>query len=154
MINRVVAACKAPAHKSGIRVCPGAGARKSVGEALGSLTEWRHSASCISRFHAPAFLHVPWLHTTRARLTLLFGGTAAATGWAVGLLANASSTRQPTDLSGQSLMNSSQPIALALAQGMQEREREVALLSHLPMLTQGPGLRPSLQAHLEQIRQS
>ena len=51
-------------------------------------------------------------------------------------------------------MNSSQPIALALAQGMQEREREISLLSHLPMLTQGSGYDPQLQAHLEQIRQS
>ena len=58
-----------------------------------------------------------WLHTTRARLTLLFGGTAVATGLAVGLLADELLTRQLTDLSGQSLMNSSQPIALALAQG-------------------------------------
>ncbi len=95
-----------------------------------------------------------WLHTTRARLTLLFGGTAVATGLAVGLLADELLTRQLTDLSGQSLMNSSQPIALALAQGMQEREREVALLSHLPMLTQGQGYDPHLQSHLEQIRQS
>eukprot|EP01030_Chromulinospumella_sphaerica_P000262 gene262-264_t len=95
-----------------------------------------------------------WLHTTRARLTLLFGGTAVATGLAVGLLADELLTRQLTDLSGQSLMNSSQPIALALAQGMQEREREISLLSHLPMLTQGSGYDPQLQAHLEQIRQS
>lgn len=95
-----------------------------------------------------------WLHTTRARLTLLFGGTAVATGVAVGLLADELLTRQLTDLSGQSLMNSSQPIALALAQGMQEREREISLLSHLPMLTQGSGYDPQLQAHLEQIRQS
>jgi len=95
-----------------------------------------------------------WLHTTRARLTLLFGGTAVATGLAVGLLADELLTRQLTDLSGQSLMNSSQPIALALAQGMQEREREISLLSHLPMLTQGSGYSPQLQAHLEQIRQS
>ena len=80
-----------------------------------------------------------WLHTTRARLTLLFGGTAVATGLAVGLLADELLTRQLTDLSGQSLMNSSQPIALALAQGMQERGREISLLSHLPMLTQGSG---------------
>ena len=95
-----------------------------------------------------------WLHTTRARLTLLFGGTAVVTGLAVGLLADELLTRQLTDLSGQSLMNSSQPIALALAQGMQEREREISLLSHLPMLTQGQGYDPHLQAHLEQIRQS
>ena len=95
-----------------------------------------------------------WLHTTRARLTLLFGGTAVATGLAVGLLADELLTRQLTDLSGQSLMNSSQPIALALAQGMQERGREISLLSHLPMLTQGSGYSPQLQAHLEQIRQS
>ncbi|PVY93414.1 PAS domain S-box-containing protein/diguanylate cyclase (GGDEF)-like protein [Acidovorax sp. 99] len=95
-----------------------------------------------------------WLHTTRARLTLLFGGTAVATGLVVGLVADELLTRQLTDLSGQSLMNSSRPIALALAQGMQEREREIALLSHLPMLTQGAGYAPQLQAHLEQIRQS
>ena len=95
-----------------------------------------------------------WLQTTRARLTLLFGGTAVATGLAVGLLADELLTRQLTDLSGQSLMNSSQPIALALAQGMQEREREISLLSHLQMLTQGQGYDPHLQAHLEQIRQS
>ena len=95
-----------------------------------------------------------WLHTTRARLTLLFGGTAVPTGLAVGLLADELLTRQLTDLSGQSRMNSSQPIALALAQGMQEREREISLLSHLPMLTQGSGHDPQLQAHLEQIRQS
>ena len=95
-----------------------------------------------------------WLHTTRARLTLLFGGTAVATGLGVGLLADELLTRQLTDLSGQSLMNSSQPIALALAQGMQEREREISLLSHLPMLTQSSGYSPQLQAHLEQIRQS
>ncbi|KRB28677.1 diguanylate cyclase domain-containing protein [Acidovorax sp. Root70] len=95
-----------------------------------------------------------WLQTTRSRLTLLFGGTAVATGLAVGLLADELLTRQLTDLSGQSLMNSSQPIALALAQGMQEREREISLLSHLPMLTQGSGYNPQLQAHLEQIRQS
>ena len=95
-----------------------------------------------------------WLQTTRARLTLLFGGTAVATGLAVGLLADELLTRQLTDLSGQSLMNSSQPIALALAQGMQEREREISLLSHLPMLTQDSGYDPQLQAHLEQIRQS
>ncbi|MDD2180188.1 diguanylate cyclase [Acidovorax sp. D2M1] len=95
-----------------------------------------------------------WLQTTRSRLTLLFGGTAVATGLAVGLLADELLTRQLTDLSGQSLMNSSQPIALALAQGMHEREREVALLSHLPMLTRDGGYAPQLQAHLEQIRQS
>jgi len=95
-----------------------------------------------------------WLHTTRARLTLLFGGTAVATGLVVGLVADELLTRQLTDLSGQSLMNSGRPIALALAQGMQEREREIALLSHLPMLTQGAGYAPQLQAHLEQIRQS
>ena len=95
-----------------------------------------------------------WLHTTRVRLTLLFGGTAVPTGLAVGLLADELLTRQLTDLSGQSRMNSSQPIALALAQGMQEREREISLLSHLPMLTQGSGHDPQLQAHLEQIRQS
>ena len=51
-------------------------------------------------------------------------------------------------------MNSSQPIVLAPALGMQEREREISLLSHLPMLTQGSGHDPQLQAHLEQIRQS
>ncbi len=101
------------------------------------------SASCISRFHAPAFLHVPLADTTRARLTLLFGGTAVATGPAVGLLADELLTRQLTDLSGQSLMNSSQPIALALAQGMQEREREISLLSHLPNVDPGLGLRPA-----------
>ena len=95
-----------------------------------------------------------WLQTTRARLTLLFGGTAVVTGLAVGLLADELLTRQLSDLSGQSLMNSSQPIALALAQGMQEREREISLLSHLPMLTQDSGYDPQLQAHLEQIRQS
>lgn len=95
-----------------------------------------------------------WLHTTRARLTLLFGGTAVATGLAAGLLADELLTRQLTDLSGQSLMNSSRPIALALAQGMQEREREISLMSHLPMLTQGSGYAAQLQAHLEQIRQS
>ena len=93
-----------------------------------------------------------WLHTTRVRLTLLFGGTAVATGLAVGLLADELLTRQLTDLSGQSLMNSNQPMALALAQGMQERGREISLLSHLPMLTQGSGygvlFRPQrIQAH-------
>ena len=87
-----------------------------------------------------------WLHTTRARLTLLFGGTAVATGLAVGLLADELLTRQLTDLSGQSLMNSSQPIALALSQGMLEREREITLLSHLPMVTRPEvgGSRPAM----------
>eukprot|EP01037_Dinobryon_pediforme_P006757 gene6757-6830_t len=95
-----------------------------------------------------------WLQTTRSRLTLLFGGTAVVAGLAIGLVADQVLTRHLTELSGQSLVSASQPIALALAQGMQEREREIALLSYLPMLTRDDGYAPQLQAHLEQIRQS
>ncbi|PIF18046.1 MULTISPECIES: PAS domain S-box protein [unclassified Acidovorax] len=95
-----------------------------------------------------------WLQTTRSRLTLLFGGTAVLAGLAIGLVADQVLTRHLTELSGQSLVSASQPIALALAQGMQEREREIALLSYLPMLTRDDGYAPQLQAHLEQIRQS
>ncbi|WP_158616798.1 diguanylate cyclase domain-containing protein [Acidovorax sp. FJL06] len=95
-----------------------------------------------------------WLRTTRSRLTLLFGGTAVLTGLAIGFVADEVLSRHLTELSGQSLMNASQPIALALGQGMEEREREIALLSHLPMLTRAQGYAPQLQAHLEQIRQS
>lgn len=95
-----------------------------------------------------------WLRTTRSRLTLLFGGTAVLTGLAIGFVADEVLSRHLTELSGQSLMNASQPIALALAQGMQEREREISLLSHLPMITRPEGYGPQLQAHLEQIRQS
>ena len=101
-----------------------------------------------------AFWRAPWLRTTRARLTLLFGGTAVLTGLAIGLIADQVLGRHLTGLSGQSLIHASQPIALALAQGMQEREREIALLSQLPMLT-GAGIdTPRLRSHLEQIRQS
>lgn len=95
-----------------------------------------------------------WLHTTRARLTLLFGGTAVLTGLAIGFVADEVLSRHLTELSGQSLMNASQPIALALSQGMLEREREITLLSHLPMVTRPEAYGPQLQAHLEQIRQS
>lgn len=95
-----------------------------------------------------------WLQTTRARLTLLFGGTAVLTGLAIGFVADEVLSRHLTELSGQSLMNASQPIALALSQGMLEREREISLLSHLPMVTRPDGYGPQLQAHLEQIRQS
>lgn len=95
-----------------------------------------------------------WLRTTRSRLTLLFGGTAVLTGLAIGFVADEVLSRHLTELSGQSLLNASQPIALALAQGMQEREREISLLSHLPMVTRPDGYGPQLQAHLEQIRQS
>ncbi|PJI97648.1 PAS domain S-box-containing protein/diguanylate cyclase (GGDEF)-like protein [Acidovorax sp. 69] len=95
-----------------------------------------------------------WLQTTRSRLTLLFGGTAVLTGLAIGFVADEVLSRHLTEVSGQSLMNASQPIALALSQGMQEREREISLLSYLPMLTSESGYAPQLQAHLEQIRQS
>lgn len=95
-----------------------------------------------------------WFRTTRSQLTLLFGGTAVITGLAIGLVADRVLSSHLTQLSGQSLLNASQPIALALAQGMQEREREIALLSHLPLVTSAEGFSPQLQAHLEQIQQS
>lgn len=84
-----------------------------------------------------------WLQTTRSRLTLLFGGTAVLAGLAIGLVADQVLTRHLTELSGQSLVSASQPIALALTQGMQEREREIALLSYLPMLTRDDGYAPN-----------
>lgn len=95
-----------------------------------------------------------WLRTTRSRLTLLFGGTAVITGLGFGLVVDQVLSKHLTDLSGQSLMNASQPIALALAQGIQEREREISLLSHQPLLTRTEGYAPQLQAHLEQIKVS
>lgn len=95
-----------------------------------------------------------WLRTTRSRLTLLFGGTAVITGLGFGLVVDQVLSKHLTDLSGQSLMSASRPIALALAQGIQEREREISLLSHHPLLTRSEGYAPQLQAHLEQIKVS
>jgi diguanylate cyclase (GGDEF)-like protein/PAS domain S-box-containing protein len=100
------------------------------------------------------FVSPYWLRTTRSKLTLLFGGTAVLTALGIGFVADQVLGTELTDLSGQSLMNASQPIALALAQGIQEREREISLLSHQPLLTRTDGYAPQLQAHLEQIKVS
>lgn len=99
----------------------------------------------------------PWRKTTRAQLTILFGGVAVVIGLAVAATTEAFLSRYMLQLSGQSLMNISQPIATALAQGMQEREREMLLLSSIPLLTRTVALESDgelLQQLLDQIKQS
>lgn len=101
----------------------------------------------------------PWHRSTRARLTLLFSGAAILTSASIGAVANVFLDRHLLRLSGQSFLNAGQPIAAALAQGMQEREREILLLSSLPLLTRtdsvdARGDAAQLQALLDQIKQS
>lgn len=100
---------------------------------------------------------IPWHRWTRARLTLIFGGAAILTSVLTGLAADFFLTRYLLQLSGQSLQTISQPIAIALAEGMQEREREMLLLSSLPMLTRSDlneADNAQLQSLLDQIKQS
>lgn len=98
-----------------------------------------------------------WVQTTRARLVLLLSCSVVITILTICIAAEHVLSKHLRNLSGQWLMSISRPIALALAHGLREREREITLLSHVPLVMRqnltGDG-EVQLQALLEEVRQS
>jgi diguanylate cyclase len=77
------------------------------------------------------------LHRFRIRLTVLFGGLALLSGLGTTLYINQVATTRLTADSGQELLDISRNIANALASNISEREREIFLLSRMPIFARG-----------------
>jgi len=63
-------------------------------------------------------------------------------------------TEELNRINSDVLVMAGKPIAMALADGLREREREIILLSHHPMLTQGPLDSAVIEGHFQEIQQS
>lgn len=98
--------------------------------------------------------YVRWIRTTRVWLTLLFGGVSLGVALVLAVYIDRQQTESLTRANANTLVLTGRPIAAALAQGLKEREREVVLLSHHPLLTQGPLDSAAIQAQFEDIQQS
>lgn len=97
---------------------------------------------------------VLWIRTSRVRLTLLFGGMSLVIALVVATYINHERTAELTRINSDVLVMAGKPIAMALAEGLREREREIVLLSHHPMLTQGALDSAVIDGHFEEIQQS
>ena len=95
-----------------------------------------------------------WLHTTRARLTLLFGGVSLLVALVLATYVNHEASAQILRTEGENLITAVRPVAAALAEGLREREREMVLLSRGPTFTQGTLDSVEIQAQLEEVQQS
>ncbi|RUP28731.1 MAG: diguanylate cyclase [Curvibacter sp.] len=95
-----------------------------------------------------------WLRTSRARLTLLFGGISLLMALIVAIYIDHERTEELARVNSDLLLLTGKPIAMALAEGLKEREREIVLLSHHPMLAQGPLDSAVIEGHFEEIQQS
>lgn len=95
-----------------------------------------------------------WIRTSRVRLTLLFGGMSLAIALVVATYVDRERTEELNRINSDVLVMAGKPIAMALAEGLREREREIVLLSHHPMLTQGPLDSAVIEGHFEEIQQS
>lgn len=95
-----------------------------------------------------------WVRTSRVRLTLLFGGISLFMALNVAMYIDHERTEELGRVNSDLLLLAGKPIAMALAEGLKEREREIVLLSHHPMLTQGPLDSAVIEGHFEEIQQS
>lgn len=95
-----------------------------------------------------------WFNSFRIRLTLLFGGLSLVLGIGVTLYINHVASAHITKANGELLQGTASSIANALAENFREREREIMLLSHHPLLVQGRLDSPEVRRGLEQVARS
>lgn len=90
----------------------------------------------------------------RMRLALLFGGLALVVGFGVTLTLNHVASGHMAEDSSDRLQGLTRSIANALAGNLQEREREILLLSRTPLFTKGSLNSPEIRITLDLLRQS
>lgn len=94
------------------------------------------------------------LNSIHVRMTACFGGLLLVFSLALTLYLDRVASAALSNASGQSLLEVSNSAALVLARTMNEREREIALLSNSYLLTQADIDYAAVQSWLDQIKQS
>lgn len=95
-----------------------------------------------------------WLRSSRTRLTLLFGGASLLVALLLAVYADRLATERVMRSSGEALLHVGNPVAHALADGMLERERDIALLSRNHLLTSGEVDSALSSSYLDELKQT
>ncbi|MDD0838026.1 diguanylate cyclase [Curvibacter sp. HBC61] len=95
-----------------------------------------------------------WLRSSRARLTLLFGSASLLVALLLAVYADRLATERVLRSSGEALLHVGRPVAHALADGMLERERDIALLSRNHLLTSGELDSALSSSYLDELKQT
>lgn len=95
---------------------------------------------------------LPPIQSFRTRLTLLFGGLSLLIGLGVTLYIDRIAAARMRAAQGEVLQGLAHAVASTLAADIAEREREIALLAHLPLLTEDAIKASELRRVIEKAR--
>ncbi len=94
------------------------------------------------------------LNSFRGRLTLMFGGLSVIIGLVVGFYLEQVAARELTKSRVTNLSGIAQSVANVLSENLQERDREVSLMSKFPVMTRGALNSDELRQRLEAAKSS